>query len=172
MASAVLDLLGAGKLDFTVLEVVELSGVGRRTVHRRWPNRLALLREALAEHHNPLKAEFSGDFRKDLYRLAVALRDFSMDPHEIALNRLVASTEDTEFRREVLADFENRVTNPVLERFRIAQEAGDISAEVGADVAWLMLGTSIFTLSFIVGTPPDDRQLRKLVAAVMRMCRP
>ena len=172
VASAVLDLLGTGKLDFTVLEVAERSGVGRRTVHRRWPNRLALLREALAEHHNPLKVGFSGSFQKDLYRLAVEFRDLSRNPHEFAINRLLASTEDAEFRREVLADFQDRVTKPALERFRVAQEAGDITDEIDATVAWLMLGASIVTLSFIVRAPPDNRQLRKLVAAVMRMCRP
>lgn len=115
---------------------------------------------------------FSGNFQKDLYRLAVEFRDLSRNPHEFAINRLLASTEDAEFRREVLADFQDRVTKPALERFRVAQEAGDITDEIDATVAWLMLGASIVTLSFIVRAPPDNRQLRKLVAAVMRMCRP
>ncbi len=172
VATTVLNLLEAGKIQFTVLEVAERSGVGRRTVHRRWPNRLALLREALSERHYPLTTEFTDDFKKDLYRLAVALRNFSLDPHEVSLSRLLASTSDTEFRREMLTDFETRVTKPALERFRMAQESGEIGNEVDPAIALMMLGTSIFTQSIEMRAPPDDRQLRKLVAATLRMCRP
>jgi AcrR family transcriptional regulator len=172
VAATVLDLLAAGKTEFTVLEVAERSGVGRRTIHRRWPNRLALLREALAEHHQTLKVTFCGDFAEDLYRLAAAFREFSMDPHEMAINRLLATTDEAAFREEVDADFAARVTESALERFRQAQAAGDFSREVEPRIAWMMLSSTLFTLCFMARSPPDDGELRVLVDAMLRMCRP
>jgi AcrR family transcriptional regulator len=171
VATTVLDLLGEGRLDFTVSEVAQLAGVGRRTIHRRWPNRIALLREALAEHHNPINVKFSGDLRRDVYKLAVAVRDFSVDPHEIALNRLLTVTDDEEFSRELFADFDMRVTKKVLAQFRIAQQEGRIRDGADIEIMWAMLVSTIFTLCFIVRQPPDNRYLRRLVNALMEMFR-
>jgi len=172
VAVATLDLLGEGKLDFTVLDVVERSGVGRRTIHRRWPNRLALLREAFAEHNNALKVEFTDDFHRDLFQVAVALRDFLNNPHEIATTRVLVSTDDVDFRREAEGAYEEKATAPIIERIKMAQAAGEISSEVDAQIITLMFTSSIFARSFAVRNPLDDFELHALVSATMRMCRP
>jgi AcrR family transcriptional regulator len=171
VASTVLDLIREGHLDFTFLHVAELSGVGRRTVHRRWPNRLALLREALAEHHNTFKVQFGGSFEEDLYRIAVAFRDFSKNPYEIALNKILATTKDVEYRREVEADFENAVSDVVRARLQTALDAGEINAKADVEMVWTMLSCTIFTYCSMLGRPPDGRQLHRMVSALLRICK-
>jgi hypothetical protein len=90
----------------------------------------------------------------------------------MAINRLLATTDEVAFREEVDADFTARVTEGALARFRQAQEAGDFSREVEPRIAWMMLSSTLFTLCFMARSPPDDRELRVLVDAMLRMCRP
>src|SRR4029453_8362946 len=97
VAQAALKLISEGRLLFDVQDVADLSGVHRTTIRRRWPDRDALLAEALAEHTSRLAVDLTGDWRRVLRRIAFALRDFMSDPIESALNRLLAMTDSEHF---------------------------------------------------------------------------
>ena len=44
VTTATLELIKSGNLDFDIQEVARLAGVHRTTIHRRWPDRAALVR--------------------------------------------------------------------------------------------------------------------------------
>src|SRR5262245_37220065 len=54
----------------TMTAVIERSGVARATVYRRWPNREALLIDALRELKGRGPVPFSGDLQTDIARSA------------------------------------------------------------------------------------------------------
>jgi AcrR family transcriptional regulator len=54
----------------TMTAVIERSGVARATVYRRWPNREALLIDALRELKGRGPVPFTGDLRTDIARSA------------------------------------------------------------------------------------------------------
>ena len=170
VATAMRDLLTAGKLDFTVIEVAELSGVGRRTIHRRWPGRHALIREGLGEHNTQFKVSYVGELEEDLYRFAVAFRDFSDDPREIAINSLLV-TGDEEFRNELMADWGTRVLQPNTDYMRRDEKTGEIRHKGDAKQAMSMLSSTILTFTWLLRQPPTNRALRQMVAGLVRMCR-
>lgn len=59
-------LLDEGWEQVTVARVAELSGYGRATLYRHWPNRLDLLRDAIAEQARLTHSVPAGDARADL----------------------------------------------------------------------------------------------------------
>src|SRR5262245_14067766 len=58
----------------TMTAVIERSGVARATVYRRWPNREALLIDALRELKGRGPVPFSGDLQTDIARSAEQAR--------------------------------------------------------------------------------------------------
>ncbi len=73
VAQTCLDLLGAGNADFGPVEVARRSGVSRATIHRWWPTKADLLREALALHTSSLSVPDTGVWVDGVLGLAVAL---------------------------------------------------------------------------------------------------
>src|SRR4051794_29020752 len=82
VAIAVLKMVAQGNLLFDAGDVADLSGVHRTTIRRRWPDRDALLAEAMAEHTSRFTVALSGDWPVVLRRIAFGLRDFMNDPVE------------------------------------------------------------------------------------------
>ncbi len=70
VAQAALKLISEGRLLFDVQDIADISGVHRTTIRRRWPDRDALLAEAMAEHTSRLSVDLMGDWRRVLKRIA------------------------------------------------------------------------------------------------------
>lgn len=129
VAAAVLGLLEQGAVDFEMQDVIAASGVGRSTLFRRWPNRSALLREALQEHTSQLAFVTSRDWTKDLAENLKILRDFMLQPVEMAFNRIFLTSDDQSIRELIYDSWK-----PVLEAFehplRRAQRDGEMDQAV------------------------------------------
>lgn len=169
VAKAVLQLIGEGRLDFEVQEVAALAGVHRTTLFRRWPDRGALIAEAMAEHVARLSIEMTGDWKEDLRRIALALRDFLYDPVELAMNRMLAITDNEVFREQMFHHW-----TPIMEAFHVplveAQKAGILSDEVDPVTVMTMLTSPIVIYTVFLRTPPDDEFIHRLVDQAIRGC--
>lgn len=66
LGAALSVLLEEGWEQVTVGRVAERSGYGRATLYRHWPNRLDLLRDAIAEQTRLTHSVPTGDLRTDL----------------------------------------------------------------------------------------------------------
>jgi AcrR family transcriptional regulator len=169
VAQVVLKLIGEGNLDFEVQEVAALSGVHRTTIFRRWPDRDALIAEAMAEHVSRVSIPLPGPWKEDLRRIAFGMRDFLNDPVERAMNRMLAITDNEVFHEQM-----TRHWNPLLEQFygaiRAEQERGKLSGKVDAEATIWLLISAVVARSVFALTPPDDAYIERILAQVMRSC--
>ena len=169
VAAAVLDLIGEGKLDFEIQEVVARSGVHRTTIFRRWPDRGALIAEALADHVSSLTVEFTGDWKEDLRRTAYAMRDFLNDPVELAMNRMMAITDNQDFHEQMMLNW-----LPILETFRQpiqnAKQRGELHPDVDADTIISLLLSPILNSIIFSRTALDDKQIDQRLEQLIRGC--
>ncbi|MDT0577089.1 TetR-like C-terminal domain-containing protein [Croceicoccus sp. F390] len=170
VADAVLALIGQGRLDFEIQEVAALAGVHRTTLFRRWPDRAALISEAMAEHVSRLSIPLSGNWEEDMHRVAFGMRDFLADPVENAMNRMLAMTDNAIFREQMFSHW-----TPILQEFRRpivdAQARGELPEGADASAAMWMLMSSIVVGVVFQRTPPTDEFLGRLVDQVIRGCR-
>ena len=127
VAAAVLELIGRGRLDFDIQEVVALSGVGRSTLFRRWPDRDALIVEALTEHVSQLQIVTSRDWEEDLAANMHGLCQFLARPIELALNKLLVTTHNAALKKAIIDAW-----LPILSVFeQPLQHAGRLGELVG-----------------------------------------
>lgn len=73
------ELVRVGYFELRIDEVARVAGVNKTTIYRRWPSRLPLVRDALAEHlaaveRPPTTGQVSVDLRRHMYALC-ALTD-------------------------------------------------------------------------------------------------
>ncbi len=168
VADAVLKMAAAGNLLFQVQDVADLSGVHRTTIRRRWPDRDALLAEAMAEHTSRFAVDLTGDWRTVLLRIAFCLRDFLDDPTEDALNRLVAvSASDvfTDLVRRHWRRIFGRLAQPLL----AAQRSGQVARDVDVELVLTMLSSTILTYAVYARRPMADADLEKLTEHLTRV---
>lgn len=117
---AVLELLETRGLDFSFQDVANVSGISRRTLHRRWADKNALLTDALDSYYRQLNATVTGNLQRDLQRYLRLFRDFSDSPIELAINGLAAASRDVSFAR-ANAESWQWGTNPLGELLQDAQ---------------------------------------------------
>src|SRR5262245_5645867 len=70
VARACLDLLAEGHATFGPVEVARHAGVSRATLHRWWPAKEDLLREALSLHTRELAVPDTGSWARDVEMFA------------------------------------------------------------------------------------------------------
>lgn len=169
VAETVLRLIKSGTTEFSMLDVAEQSGVARSTIYARWPSREALIAEALGAHNSTFQVELQSDWREHIHALAIAFRDFSCDPDEIALNGLTASLGPGFLNEETWRQWLT-IAHDMGEPLRAAQRAGAIRAEVDTVVVIATLFSSITGLTSIAKYQPDDSHLKQLADLLIRGC--
>jgi AcrR family transcriptional regulator len=169
VVDAVLALIKAGNLEFSLQDLARLSGVHRSTIYARWPDRASLLFEAIVEHTSKLKVRVTGDWKRDLHRTAIALRKFFSDPMEITMNRLLAFSSSAEFA-EQQTRYWTVVTAQLAKPLRDAQLAGAIRTEADpALIVSMLAGTLVATI--VLGKQcPSDEMVDAIVSHLIQAC--
>lgn len=170
VAQAVLRLIQQGNLDFEIQEVAALSGVHRTTLFRRWPDRGALIAEAMAEHVSRLSIELTGTLDADIRRLIFGIRDFFADPVETAMNRMLAITDNEIFHRKMMEYWA-----PVLERFEApivaAQKRGEVSPSLDPSMVVTTVVSTLLAGAVFTRSPVEDEFVERLVRQTMVLLR-
>lgn len=162
---AVLDLIASEGLSFTFQDVADRSGVSRRTLHRRWPDRDALIADAVTYSYQQLQVEMTGDLVTDLRRFAHAFRDFAQGPQEIAMNGLAALSPDRAFADLIARSWPGTATRLVE---MIAEASRDVQPPVSPRVVLMMLLSPITVSCSILREPPTDAEVDALLDHVLR----
>lgn len=149
---AVLQLLSEGKTELPAAELAQRAGVNRSTIHRRWPTRLDLVRDALSVHTSQIQVPDSGSWRRDAELLFQALTDFCADPVEMGLNAAMATAADPEFNRWIIDHWTQRA-NDLVAPVRKAISRGELSPDtdpvalinliLGPIVMWSVLSRQV-----------------------------
>jgi AcrR family transcriptional regulator len=166
VAQACLDLLEAGSVDFGPAEVARRAQVSRATLHRWWPTKADLLREALDLHTRPLDPPDTGSWEGDVRALVTQLATFFAQPAEVSQNAIMASGRHPEYDALVLEHYEPRFAGwrEVVER---ARRRGELRPEVRASTVVLMLASPLLVTPTILHREPSADELESIVAFVL-----
>jgi AcrR family transcriptional regulator len=168
VATACLALLAEGDVDLGPVEVSRRAGVSRATLHRWWPTRTDLLREALTEHTRPLAAgPDTGRWADDVHRFARTLAAFFADPVEVGLNVLMASGRHGDITAAVLDLYD-----PIFDGWRAmvarARARGEIADGVDDDAVLLALVSPLVLQPLLFRRTMPTREVRALADLVVR----
>jgi len=158
IVDAVLELIaehGLGSL--TVESVAARAGVGKATLYRRWPNKDALVLDALA-HLNDGLPPVQGDTLRE--RLVSLLTPMRCRPQAARSMRLIPRVlSHREASPELYECFFEQVIAPRRERFlvelRAAVQAGEIRSDVDLELAVNALVGPVLYQSLVI---PDGHQ--------------
>ncbi len=167
---AVHDLILEKGLDFTFEDVALKSGVARRTLHRRWDSRMALIMEMIETRYRSLDFPKTGDFAEDLRSFAYHFREFCDDPIEIALNGLAAISAQKEFA-ELNERTWRQANEHHLDLFELPQKRGEISPALDAKTLLMMLTAPIVINASILRRKMSDSNLDLLIGHIIRLAR-
>jgi AcrR family transcriptional regulator len=167
VGAACLDILAEGKVGFGPGEVAARAGVSRATVHRWWPTKAHLVREALALHTRSLALPDSGSWPDDVRLLAHGLASFFAQPIEVALNALMASGEHPDYTAAVLEHFQPLFADwrAVVER---ARERGELVDGVDADTVLLTLLSPLVLVPLLFRRTLTDGEVGRVAGLVVR----
>ncbi|MCK0533259.1 MULTISPECIES: TetR/AcrR family transcriptional regulator [Sphingobium] len=169
VAATVLQFIKNGETEFTMQDVAEHAGIARSTLYARWATREALIVEALTAHNATFRVKPRADWREHLQVIAIAFRDFSARPDEIAINGLVAHLGSGFVNEETLRQW-RAIAEEMVGPLDVAKQEGKIRAEVNTLMVITTLFTSIAGLIVIAKDQPSDAYVRQLVDLLIAGC--
>ncbi|AGZ41997.1 TetR/AcrR family transcriptional regulator [Actinoplanes friuliensis] len=169
---AVLELLSAGQsADALSMEAVAAkAGVGKATVYRRWPNKEALLIDAIRTMKGPPPVPAGESVREDLVMLIAGMRNKRMEHYGKVTACLVPELlKSPEMYTIYQSAMEPRrdVMRQVLVR---GVANGDLRADLDIELTMLMLSGPTIAQNMLRWNPnvPDQGFAEALVDAVLR----
>ena len=169
---AVLDLLSTGQSadGLSIEAVAARAGVGKATIYRRWPNKEALLVDAVATMKGPLPEPAGESVREDLVMLVAAQRNKRMEHHgKITACLLPELARSPDMRRIYQGVIEPRrdVMRGVLRR---GIATGELRADLDVELMLLMLSGPTVAQNVMSWSPQvsDDGFAEALVDALLR----
>lgn len=172
IVQAVFDLLGSGQsADAISIEAVAArAGVGKATIYRRWPNKEALLIDAVLAMKGPLPELRGESVRDDLVTLVATTRNKRMEQYGKATACLMPEL----FKSEQMTRVYQGVVEPRREAMRAVLRRGIASGELRADLdielTLLVLSGPTLAQNMLRWNPnvPDEHFAEKLVDLVLR----
>ena len=169
---AVFDLLSAGQsADALSIEAVAAkAGVGKATIYRRWPNKEALLVDAVATMKGPLPVPAGESVREDLVMLITAMGNKRWEHYgKVTACLLPEIAKSPEMRRIYQSVIEPRrdVMRGVLRR---GMATGELRADLDVELTLLMLSGPAVAQNVMHWNPqiPVENFAESLVDALLR----
>ncbi len=168
-AAAVAELAASGYGRFTIEAVAARAGVGKSTVYRHWPDRVALILDALGADHArlapPSRAEAP---RAAVTDLAVHVAAILADPTISACVRaLVEGAAHDERLRGALHAFTADRRAELSAVIAGAAAAGQARADLDPDTAADLVLGPLFHRRLLTGRPVDAAEATRIVDAVL-----
>ncbi|MEV6927883.1 TetR/AcrR family transcriptional regulator [Dactylosporangium sp. NPDC051485] len=172
IVEAVFELLSGGQsADAISIEAVAAkAGVGKATIYRRWPNKEALLIDAVLAMKGPLPEPRGESARDDLVTLVASMRNKRMAQYGKATACLMPEL----FKSQEMQRVYQGVVEPRRELMRVVLRRGIASGELRADLdvemCLLVLSGPSLAQNMLRWNPnvPDDNFAESLVDFVLR----
>jgi AcrR family transcriptional regulator len=159
---ATVDLLAeeGGVPGVSIEAVAARAGVGKTTIYRRWPNKEALIIDALAALKEPFPAPRGDSVRDDLVAIAQAFMTDKTDKKRFDCYWSIMGA--AERYPELIARFTREIVEPRRDVIRLVLRRGIESGELRPDLdvevtLWLIMGAvAQRARAFGAGPIPDD----------------
>jgi AcrR family transcriptional regulator len=169
---AVLELLNEGQsaAAVSIEAVAAKAGVGKATIYRRWPNKEALLADAVRAMKGPLPELAGVSVREDL----IALIQANRTPHAKRYGNVTACLLPEFIKDEALGRMHRAVIEPrrevMREVLRRGIATGELRPDLDVEMTQLMLSapSMIQSMLRLQDLVPDEGFAEKLVDAVLR----
>ncbi len=140
-------------------------------MHRWWPTKADLVREALSLHTRSLGVPDTGTWPDDVATLAQRLATFFADPVEVSLNELMASGEHPDYTTTVLQHFQPLFADwrAVVER---ARRRGELIDDVDADTVLVALVSPLVLMPLLFRRTLTTGEIRRIAELVVSATTP
>ena len=168
--AAALDELGElGYGGFTIESVASRAGVGKSTIYRLWPDRLALIADAFGLLHESAAPDLSsGSMRDKLERILRHVAEVVADsPFGACLPALIDAAERDAALRRFHHQFQAEVRKPTIALVAAGIASGEFPAHLDAELTVLALLGAIFFRRLMTAKPFDPAQAGALIDTVM-----
>ena len=170
---AALDLLAEGTElgTISINAIAARAGAGKNTVYRRWPNKDALLVDALASLNRPLPAATGQSTRENLILLLSALITRLQDTRatRIINGAMAAGLEYPQLRQRYYADVVEPRREAMRKVIRAGIASGELRAGIDPDTIGNMLTAPLLMRSVEGATPqgPAQEVAAELIDAIL-----
>lgn len=169
--AALTEFAEAGYSGFRMDSVAARAGVGRSTVYRHWPNKTALIADALETLNtqpDPAREHVDGDARRRveliLGHLAEALGD---SPLSACVPALVHAAETEPAVREFHHAYSARRRQRLTDTITAGVSAGEFPSRIDPDAASAALAGAMFYRRLMTADAPDADFVTRLVDTVL-----
>lgn len=167
--AAVRLLMEVGYDRLTMDAVAKESRASKATLYRRWETKASLVVEALvrAKSAPQIESNDTGSLRADLLATFCGTEGMSGAATGILGAVITALRSDPEFAEEFRAKFiapKLAVSRAIYER---AQARGEIAPDIDIDIVAPALAGILLHRAFILGVPPDDATIERVVDHVI-----
>jgi AcrR family transcriptional regulator len=156
-------LLAEGFRGLSVEAVRQRAGVGKATIYRRFPDKQALVRAAIASVHADLQPPDTGSLLGDLD----VLWENSYAGASFAPRLLADAADDPEMHRifrEALIDPRRAMMTTILER---AVARGELRDDLDLDIVVPALAGIVLHRVFIFGEQPDTALIERVIDQII-----
>ena len=158
--------LGYGAL--TIESVARRAGVGKATIYRYWPDKIALIADAfklLQQQRDPELV--TGSSREKLERILRHITDVVSDsPFSSCLPALIEGAERDRAVRRFHHHFQAEARKPTIKLISRGIASGDFPARIDPELAAFALLGAIFFCRLMTNTPFPEERVRDLVDTV------
>lgn len=167
---AALDELGeAGYGTFTIESVAARAGVGKSTIYRHWPDKLALIVDAFQIFHEQAAPELvSGSPRVRVERIMCHVAEIvAGSTFSACIPALIDGAERDRELRKFHHRFQQEARRPLVAVIAEGMAAGDFPAHLNPELAASALLGVVFYARLMSSRPFDPGRAGELVATVL-----
>ncbi|HEX4194720.1 MAG TPA: TetR/AcrR family transcriptional regulator [Stellaceae bacterium] len=174
LAAALEELGASGYGGFTIESVAARAGVGKSTIYRHWPDRLALIADAFAKLHQEGGPDLSsGTAREKLTRILAHVAEVLIDsPFSTCLPAMIEAAERDAALRRFHHYFQSEARKPTVALIAAGIASGDFPADRDPELSAQALLGAIFFRRLMTDTCFAPDEAGALVDTVMGRAAP
>ncbi len=170
LQAAVQELAEVGYGAFTIESVAARAGVGKSTIYRHWPDKLALIADAFETFHEQMVPALERRTPRESIELLV--RHVAEVVVDSTFSRCIPALIEGAERDPRVRAFHHRYSaerrRALIELISAGVEAGEFAADLDPELATAALLGPIFYRRLMSGEPFDPERAGELVNLVLR----
>ena len=169
LAAALAELGAAGYGGFAIESVAARAGVGKSTIYRHWPDKLALIADAFRQLQDERDPELeTGTPREKLARILRHVADVVVDsPFGTCLPAMIEAAERDPALRRFHHRFQAEARKPTVALIAAGIASGDFPADRDPELATQALLGAIFFRRLMTATPFTPAEAGALIDTVL-----